>query len=74
MSPSWFSRVVPSCAGQLLAPHGFVHRVAAKSSADDDWDDEDLDPESGEPWDSDVLDDDEPQPEPGDFWPEFDDD
>jgi hypothetical protein len=36
--------------------------------------DDDGPSELDEPWDPDFLDDDEPQPEPGDFWLEDDDD
>jgi hypothetical protein len=47
---------------------------APRPGQNDDW--EPLDPERlpDDPWDPDALDDDEPQPEPGDFWCEPDDD
>lgn len=35
--------------------------------------DHEPDPLDVEPWDPDTWEDDEPEPQPGDFWPQFDD-
>lgn len=48
---------------------GFAQHWPALGHRDSDQ----TDPFGEEPWDPDVLDDDEPEPEFGDFWPEFDD-
>lgn len=56
------------------APFDFVHRLEAKRNPADDWDDREPDADSGERFDPDALDEEEPQPEPGDFWFEIDDD
>jgi hypothetical protein len=54
--------------------HSFVHPLSVRRQPDADWYDDEPDPFSDDPWDPDALDDDEPEPEPGDFWPEIDDD
>ena len=60
--------------GPSHAQRSFAHCLSAKGDPDGDWYDDEPDPFSDEPWDPDTLDDDEPEPEPGDFWPEIDDD
>lgn len=74
MSSTPFRRSATSCETPSLAQRSFVHCFWAQFARTDDWCDDDPDPFSDEPWDPDELDYDEPQPEPGDFWPEIDDD
>jgi hypothetical protein len=56
--------------------HRLAHPCPAAlrpSRKDDDW--EGFDPQTpADPWDPDALDEEEPEPEPGDFWLEPDDD
>jgi hypothetical protein len=54
------------------AVHTFASPLSARRRHDEPDDDEPS--ELDEPWDPDFLDDDEPEPEPGDFWIEDDDD
>ena len=74
MSSTRFQHAATFHEGPSPAQRSFAHRLSARHDPDADWYDDEPDPFSDEPWDPDTLDDDEPQPEPGDFWPEIDDD
>ena len=69
-----FQHAATSRDEQSHAQRSFAHCPSANRDPDDDWYDDEPDPFSDEPWNPDTLDDDEPEPEPGDFWPEIDDD
>lgn len=71
MSPIRFSHGTADRSARPAVCSSFAHRPAAKRNFDDDWKAE---PATDAPWDPDLLDDDEPQPEPGDFWVEDDED
>lgn len=73
MPPTCFPRVTAYGAGPPPGGGRFAHRLAARHTPDDDWDDCEPDPDNDEFWDPDMLDDDEPEPEPGDFWLDTDD-
>jgi hypothetical protein len=74
MSPPRLPRAATGPARSPESRIRFAQSPTARRSVDDDWDDDDPQGDAAEHIDPDLLDDDEPQPEPGDFWLEPDDD